>query len=96
MIGKLIEIHKNDAYFSDREHLIGTIWDISEIGEWSKDNTYDKQVNGYLYGDASFAEPNLLVYYSNEESLGRIEVKPNEVYCFYAVKFEILENIENK
>ena len=90
MIGKLIEIHKRDSYFVDQEHLIGTLWDISEMWEWDG-HQKTPEITGYKAGNAILAEPHPIIYISNGEFGEEIVLEPNEFAIFHAVKFEILE-----
>ena len=49
MIGKLIEVHEKDAYGKDEEFLLGTIWEISDMGIWHRNLP---EITGYSFGKA--------------------------------------------
>lgn len=85
MIGKLIEIHVQDAYHIDSEFLIGTLWEIDKMGTG---------LPGYLQGLATLLSPRTgLTYTSNDATVGGISLGWMESSLFYAAKFEIVENI---
>lgn len=96
MIGKLIEIHTDDAYYIGREYLLGTLWEISEMDEWDGGKNYTRRITGYRWGHATFAENAPLTFKSNDPRFeGTIVFIPNEATTFHAVKFEPIENLEN-
>lgn len=90
MIGKLIEIHPRDAFYEDRESLLGTIWKIDEMDKWDGHQEV-KEITGYYSGYCNFAEPIMLEYASATPPFGEVTWKPEESNIFHAVKFEILE-----
>lgn len=90
MIGKLIEIHELDAFYVDREYLIGTLWDISEMRVWDGSQV-TQEITEYMWGVVLFLGPTNQTYTSNEPP-HKINLEPYEyITTFHAVKFEILE-----
>lgn len=88
IIGKLVEIDEKDAYYCDRESLVGTIWDITEMYPHSTRS-------GLLQGTAKLIQPTTLEYVSNffeRPVMISFAVGKRETNTFHAVKFEILEN----
>lgn len=95
MIGKLVELHPDDAFYCDGEFLIGTLWEISEMYDAGKlSNT------AYLSGMATYVGTSALEYVSNYFHDGHVPMRfvvgGNELAVFHAAKFEILENDEVK
>ena len=90
MIGKLVEIHPDDAW-SETTNLLGQKFDITNLDVWSElNNTVRPEIHGYFYGSSTYLGETIKQF-DNGEDLETLE----EVY-FLAAKFEILENDEVK
>lgn len=83
MIGKLAYIDKEDAYYCDREFLVGSLWEMNDINIWED--------NEYAWGRAVFINALPLNYTSNRPDIGEMEWSAGDSTIFHAVKFEILE-----
>lgn len=87
MIGKLIEINSLDSFYKNRDRLLGTLWEISNMESWGDGNVLP--IDYYTYGECTYlGEYGLQV--------GDGVLLPNDKSYFLAVKFETVENDEVK
>ena len=82
MLGKIIEIHENDATKWREPYIVGSLWEISKLQTWVEEDNWGEV--GYMYGDAECIECKASDHFDH--------FLAGDIMCFHAVKFEILEN----
>lgn len=88
MLGKLVEIHPRDAWYGDREALIGSIWELDGVTVWTVEDSADETVIGYSHGK---------IYYRDDAPTAEFTefMAGDNSMFFFAVKFEPIETLEN-
>ncbi len=81
MNAKITKIHRADAFYSDKEKVIGTVVQIESTEEWTKKDEY--KVDGKLASPAGFS-----ALYGKVTFCPSGHFQHGEYVIFHAVKFE--------